>query len=124
MTRKTAPKGSTLDGSELMRTLIEKSLDADKAEDIVTYDLTGRSSLTDFMIIATGNSSRQVAAMAEHLREKLEAEGKSVSVEGADQGDWVLMDAGDVVVHLFRPEVRSFYHLEQLWSPQAVGAHV
>jgi ribosome-associated protein len=116
------PSSSKLSGTAKLRDLIEKSLDADKAEDIVSYDLVGRSSLTDYMIIASGKSARQVAAMAEHLREKLEALGKRPSIEGLPGGDWVLVDTGDVVVHLFRPEVREFYQLESLWAPEALSA--
>jgi ribosome-associated protein len=121
--RKAAPKGKKLSSIEKLKTLVEASLDDDKAEDITVYDLTGHSSLTDYMIIATGKSARQVSAMAEHLREKMEGEGKNVSIEGAGQGDWVLVDAGDVIVHLFRPEVRAFYQLERLWAPESLGQH-
>lgn len=111
-------------GPAALRELIEKSLDADKAEEIISYDLVGHSSLTDYMIIASGKSARQVTAMAEHLREKIHAMGKKASIEGTDQGDWVLVDAGDVIVHLFRPEVRAFYQLERIWSPEALaGSH-
>ena len=123
MPRKAAPKGKKLSSIEKLKTLVEASLDDDKAEDITVYDLTGHSSLTDYMIIATGKSARQVSAMAEHLREKMEGEGKNVSIEGAGQGDWVLVDAGDVIVHLFRPEVRAFYQLERLWAPESLGQH-
>ncbi len=73
------------------------------------------------MIIATGRSQRQVGAMAEHLMEKLKRLGLPVSIEGQTQGDWVLLDAGDVIVHLFRPEVRSFYDLERMWAPHLAG---
>lgn len=124
----TASKGKSTSGPEALRQLIEKSLDDDKAEEIVSYDLMGRTSLTDYMIIASGKSARQVTAMAEHLREKLEKMGKKPHVEGLQQGDWVLLDTGDVIVHLFRPEVRAFYQLERLWSPEHMqteqGAHV
>jgi ribosome-associated protein len=97
--------------------LAVRSLDDDKAEDIVVIDLAGKSSIADFMIIATGRSQRQVAALAEHVREKLAALGvKRVSTEGLSQADWVLIDAGDVIVHLFRPEVRAFYNLEKMWG--------
>lgn len=93
------------------------SLDDDKAEDVVVIDLAGKTSFADYMIIASGRSGRQVGAMAEHLREKLKAAGAaSVDVEGMPQADWVLIDAGDIVVHLFRPEVRSFYNLEKMWG--------
>lgn len=97
--------------------LIQASLEDDKAEDLVVIDLAEKSSIADFMIIASGRSSRQVGAMAEHLREKLKAAGvKGVSAEGLARCDWVLLDAGDVLVHLFRPEVRSFYNLEKMWG--------
>ena len=123
MKTKAAPKGKKkLGGPEQIRTLIEKSLDDDKAEDIVSYDLVGRTSLTDYMIFATGKSGRQIAAMAEHLREKLSEAGKRVSIEGLPQGDWVIVDAGDVIAHLLRPDVRTFYQLEQLWAPDTMGS--
>ena len=97
--------------------LIEKSLDDDKAEDIVVIDLHGKSSFADFMVVASGRSARQVGAMAEHLAVKLKQQGIGrVGVEGAQVGDWVLIDGGDVVVHLFRPEVRRFYNLEKMWG--------
>lgn len=101
---------------------METSLDDDKAQDIVSIQLTGKSDIADYMVIASGTSSRQVAAMADHLREKLKTAGLStVSVEGASQGDWVLIDGGDIVVHLFRPEVRDFYALEKMWGMETPG---
>jgi ribosome-associated protein len=79
--------------------------------------MAGKSAIADFMVIATGRSSRHVASMADHLRERVKPEiGHAPPVEGMTQGDWVLLDAGDVVVHLFRPEVRAFYNLEKMWS--------
>ncbi len=97
--------------------LIEQSLDDDKAIDILSIDLTGKSSIADAMVVASGASVRQVGAMADHLREKLKAAGiKGISIEGLENCDWVLIDSGDVIVHLFRPEVRDFYNLEKLWS--------
>ncbi|MEE3093635.1 MAG: ribosome silencing factor [Pseudomonadota bacterium] len=97
--------------------MIEQSLDDDKAIDIVSVDLTGKSSIVDAMVVASGASVRQVGAMADHLREKLKAAGiKGISIEGLENCDWVLIDSGDVIVHLFRPEVRDFYNLEKLWS--------
>ncbi len=84
---------------------------------MVVIDLTGKSAFTDYMVIATGTSTRQVASMAEHLRERLKKKGYSVRpAEGMAQCDWVLIDAGDVVVHLFRPEIRRFYNLEKMWG--------
>jgi len=97
--------------------LVEKSLDDDKAESMLVIDLSGKSSLTDYMVIASGNSQRQVSAMAENLSEKIKASGiKGVALEGLSMCDWVLVDAGDVIVHLFRPEVRKFYNLEKMWG--------
>lgn len=96
------------------------SLEDDKAEDEVVIDLSGKSTLADYIVIASGRSQRQVGAMADHLIEKLKKSGvRPVSSEGQPQCDWVLVDAGDVVVHLFRPEVREFYKLEKLWGPAA-----
>lgn len=104
-----------LDPDKLVETVVT-SLDDDKAEEIVVIDLRGRSSLGDHLVIATGRSQRQVGAMADHLLEKLKQQGLGVSIEGMPQGDWVLIDGGDIVVHLFRPEVRSFYNLEGMWA--------
>lgn len=92
------------------------SLDDDKAEEIVSIPLRGKSSMADHMVICSGRSSRQVAAISEKLTDRLKQElGILCKVEGKDQGDWVLIDAGDVVVHVFRPEVREFYQLEKMW---------
>ena len=103
--------------------MIEKSLDDDKGEDIVVIDLAGKSDIADFMIIATGRSTRQVAAMAEHLRARIKAGGFAAPrVEGLPHADWVLVDAGDVVVHVFRPEVRGFYNLEKMWGLELPAA--
>jgi ribosome-associated protein len=117
-TRKAVAK-STADQIQDLLKIVETSLDDDKAEDIVAIDLRGKSTIADYMVIATGRNSRQLAAMASHLDAKLTKAGvKSVSVEGANQGDWVLLDGGDVVVHLFRPEVRTFYALEKMWGAE------
>lgn len=104
-----------LDPAEVVE-LVEAILEDSKAEDVVVIDLAGKSSIAEYMIIASGRSSRQVASAAEHLVEKLKAVGLMPSVEGKAAGDWVLVDAGDVVVHLFRPEVRAFYNLEKMWG--------
>lgn len=97
--------------------LVQRSLDDDKAEDIAVIDMAGKSAIADFMVIATGRSNRHVASMAEHLRERVKPEiGHQPPIEGLAQADWVLIDAGDVVVHLFRPDVRNFYNLEKMWS--------
>lgn len=96
--------------------MILSSLDADKAIDVLSIPLAGKSSIADYMVIASGASSRQLMAMADHLGKTLKASGiKSSGTEGAQQGDWILIDAGDVIVHLFRPEVRDFYQLEKMW---------
>jgi ribosome-associated protein len=98
--------------------LVLKSVDDDKAEDIVQIDLRGRSDVADHMVICSGRSSRQVAAISEKLADRLKQEMRiSVRMEGKDTGDWVLIDAGDVIVHVFRPEVRDFYQLEKMWLP-------
>jgi ribosome-associated protein len=97
--------------------LVRASLDDDKAEDVVAIDLAGKSTIADFMVVASGRSQRHVGAMAEHLREALKAAGIArVSLEGAARADWVLIDGGDIIVHLFRPEVRAFYNLEKMWG--------
>jgi ribosome-associated protein len=90
-------------------------LDDMKAEDTFTIDLDGKSSIADFMVVTTGRSQRHVASVADHVIEELEKFGR-VRVEGKQQGDWVLIDAGDVIVHVFRPEVRAFYNLEKMWA--------
>ena len=100
-----------------MQNLIVNSLEDDKAENVVTLDLTGKALFCDRMIIATGLADRQIAAMAQHLREKLHAAGqKRVQIEGLGGSDWVLIDAGDIIVHLFKPETRAMYGLEKMWG--------
>jgi ribosome-associated protein len=113
-----AKKKSAPPNSDLIRR-IRTSLEDDKAEDIVTIDMSGRSSLCDAVVIASGRSSRHVMAIAEHLSRRLKENGYGTRpVTGAAQGDWVLVDAGDVIVHVFRPEVRDYYDLEGMWSVQ------
>jgi ribosome-associated protein len=100
-----------------------ESLDDDKAEEIVKIDLRGRSEMADFMVIASGRSTRQVAAISEKLADRLKVgHGVICKTEGKDTGDWVLIDAGDVIIHVFRPEVREFYQLEKMWLPGTVSA--
>jgi ribosome-associated protein len=100
--------------------LVLQSLDDDKAEEVVQIDLRGRSSVADYMVICSGRSSRQVAAISEKLLERLkEAFRLTARSEGKETGDWVLIDTGDVVVHVFRPEVREFYQLERMWQVPA-----
>ncbi|SUZ30980.1 Ribosomal silencing factor RsfS [Roseibaca ekhonensis] len=97
--------------------LVLSSLDDDKAEDVVQIDLKGKSAMADTMVVASGRSTRQVAAMAQKLMDRLKETFRlTARVEGKDTGDWVLIDTGDVVVHLFRPEVREFYQLEKMWQ--------
>jgi ribosome-associated protein len=96
--------------------VIEKTLDDGLAEDVVVIDLQGKSSIADYMVIASGRSARQVVSLAERLREAIDEGRKRPAVEGLPQGDWVLVDAGDVIVQLFRPEVRVYYNLEKMWG--------
>ncbi|WP_342751355.1 ribosome silencing factor [Thalassospira marina] len=106
----------SLTPSELLA-LIQETLNDDKAEDLVTIDLTDKTAMADYMIIASGSSSRRVASMGEHIVEALKDAGQGrAAAEGTEQGDWVLVDAGDVIIHLFRPEVRAFYNIEQMWG--------
>ena len=112
------PLAGSRDSTELLSAILA-SLEDDKAEDIVTIPLAGKSEMADHMVIASGRSSRQVAAISEHLADRLKQDlGVPVRTEGKDLGDWVLIDAGDVIVHVFRPEVREFYQLEKMWLPQ------
>ncbi len=97
--------------------VVAKALDDDKADDIVVIDLEGKTSIADYMVVASGRSQRHVGAIAEHLIERLKHDAQCpVSTEGKNQCDWVLVDAGDVIVHIFRPEVRTFYNLEKMWG--------
>ncbi|MGI9370724.1 MAG: ribosome silencing factor [Ruegeria sp.] len=109
--------------SEKLLERILSSLSDDNAEDVVQIDLQGKSSVADYMVIASGRSTRQVSAMAEKLMDRIKQEfGFTSKVEGKDAGDWVLIDTGDVIVHIFRPEVRDFYQLEKMWLPQGSSA--
>ena len=111
--------------SDPLHRLVLHSLDEDQAQDVVSIPLEGKSSIADHMVIASGRSTRQVAAIATHLAERLKKEGHgNPRIEGLPAADWVLIDAGDVVVHLFRPEVRSFYNLERMWGFGDEGAPV
>ncbi|MEL7203461.1 MAG: ribosome silencing factor [Pseudomonadota bacterium] len=104
--------------SEEQLTRILSSLTDDKAEDIVQIDLRGKTAIGDYMVICSGRSTRQVTALSEKLAERLKSElGVLTKVEGKETGDWVLLDTGDVIVHVFRPEVREFYQLEKMWMP-------
>lgn len=108
--------------SEALLARVLSSLDDDKAEDVVQIDLRGRSAIADHMVVASGRSTRQVSAMAEKLVDRLKQEFRlGCKIEGKDAGDWVLIDAGDVIVHIFRPEVRDFYQLEKMWLPASAA---
>ncbi len=99
---------------------MENALDMDKAENIICIELEENSGLADYMFIASGTSSRHVNGIARKLKERLQLKGvKGISIEGMSQCDWVVMDAGDIIVHLFRPEVREFYNIEKMWCSQA-----
>ena len=101
-------------------TAVIETLEDDKAEDLLVIELEGKSSVADKMIIASGRSARHVSALADHVTRRLKADGmKTVRVEGLPNADWVLIDTGDIIVHLFRPEVRSFYNLERIWGQDA-----
>lgn len=105
------------DSVEALHALVLHSLDDDQAVETVSIPLAGKSSIADYMVVASGRSTRQVASMATKLAEKIKAEfGRSPRIEGLPTADWVLIDAGNVIIHLFRPEVRSFYNLERMWS--------
>ena len=110
--RKTQPEAPP--APDLLARIIA-SLEDGKAEDIVTIDLAGKTLIADYMVVATGRSSRQVVSLAEHLSEALPKKWRA-AVEGKAQGDWVLIDAGDVIVHIFRPEIRAHYNLEKMWG--------
>ncbi len=113
----TARKRRSAARPEALLRLIEKTLDDGKAEDIAVIDLENKSTLADYMVIASGRSQRQVAALAERLLDTLRRSGyRRLSVEGLSHGEWVLVDAGDVIVHLFRPEQRAHYNLEKMWG--------
>lgn len=101
------------------------SLENDKAEDIVQIDLRGKTAFGDWMVVCSGRSSRQVSAISEKLSDRIKSRfGRTPRIEGKETGDWVLIDTGDVIVHVFRPEVREFYQLEKMWLPAAEAAKV
>lgn len=115
--------GADMSRSETLRDAIIAHLDSEKAEDIVSIDLRGRSEMADWMIICSGRSSRQVASLAEKLIAHLKQDyDQPAKVEGKAAGDWALIDAGDAVVHVFRPEVREFYQLEKMWMPTGAAS--
>ena len=106
-----------LTSPEDLKSFIEQSLDDDKALDITVIPLDQNAAIADYMIVASGTSSRHVLATAEKLKDRLNARGvKNITLEGQENADWVVLDIGDVIVHLFRPEVRSFYNIEKMWA--------
>jgi ribosome-associated protein len=108
---------SSTGDADALHALVMASLDDDQAMDVVSIPLEGKSSIADYMVIGSGRSTRQVAAIAQKLAERIKKAGFGpVRIEGLPAADWVLVDAGDVVIHLFRPEVRSFYNLERMWA--------
>ncbi len=121
-------KTATKEGQDLaanaLHDLILTSLDDDQAQEVVSIPLEGKSNIADYMVVASGRSSRQVASMAQKLAERIKKTGRNARIEGLPSADWVLIDAEDVIVHLFRPEVRSFYNLERMWAfgdaPEAI----
>jgi ribosome-associated protein len=129
-----SPGGGTADGQpptgvQDLHRLVLKSLDDDQAVEVISIPLAGKSSIADHMVIASGRSTRQVASMASKLAQKIKDQiGRTPRIEGLPAADWVLIDADDVIVHLFRPEVRTFYNLERMWAfgddapPQRAGA--
>ncbi|HEY1606886.1 MAG TPA: ribosome silencing factor [Allosphingosinicella sp.] len=118
-----APRdGGAHERAEALHDLVLRSLDDDQAQDVVTINLQGKSNIADHMVIASGRSTRQVASMAQKLSERIKQDlGRSVRIEGLPVADWVLIDADDVIVHIFRPEVRSFYNLERMWGFEGGG---
>ena len=111
------PRKKTATPVSQLLDVVETSLDDDKAQDVIVIDLSGKTEFADYMVIASGTSQRMVSTMATHLLERLKAEGvKGLAAEGKAQADWVLIDGGDIIVHLFRPEVRTFYDLEKIWG--------
>ena len=119
-----AAQNATVEDIRVVADALAKVLEDDKAEDLLFIDLEGKSSLADYMIIASGRSGRHVASLADHLtQEAKRLTGRPASVEGMPNADWVLIDTGDVIVHLFKPEVREFYNLEKIWASDG-AAHM
>lgn len=119
ITKRNYPKSpqSGLDAAKRGLELVLASLEDSKAENIITINITGKSALGDYMIVASGRSNRHVSAIADHLISDLRgSDFAHARVEGLEAGDWVLLDCGDVIVHIFRPEIRSFYNIEKMWS--------
>lgn len=125
--RKTILTHTGTDGdldTAVLKDIVVTSLDDDKALNIEVIDLRGISALADYIVVASGTSSRQIVAMAEKLSERLHARGHGdgIRMEGVAQGNWIVVDTGDIIIHLFRPEVREFYDIEKMWSVPHPGA--
>ncbi len=122
--RKSAPPAELVSSheSEALLAQVRSWLDDAKAENVVVIDIKGKSSIGDYMLVASGRSDRHVGAIAEQLQQKLKEGGYGrARIEGRPQCDWVLVDMGDIIVHVFRPEVREFYNLEKMWSAERPG---
>ena len=117
VTDKAAGVMTTVDvSSDELLAIVQSTLEEAKAEEMITIDLRGKTAIADYMVVCSGRSTRQVVALAENLSDKLKSEYRIISrLEGKASGDWVLMDCGDIIVHVFRPEVREFYQLEKMW---------
>jgi ribosome-associated protein len=118
-TKQSLPKtdAAAIDSVDALHAMILASLDDDQAVETVSIPLAGKSTIADYMVITSGRSTRQVASMAQKLAMKIkETRGQSPRIEGMQTADWVLLDAGDVIIHIFRPEVRNFYNLERMWA--------
>ena len=118
--RKSTPPAEVVSGydSDTVLAQVQAWLDEAKAENVATIDIKGKSSIGDYMLIATGRSDRHVGAIADQIQRKLKEQGFGSRIEGQPQCDWVLIDIGDIIVHVFRPEVREFYNLEKMWSAE------
>jgi ribosome-associated protein len=119
-THKASPETPLLSESDDAKALcdyIQSVLDENSAQDVIEIDVQGKSSIADYMLVASGRSNRHVSALSDYVLRALKEQGfKSLGIEGQDAGDWVLIDVGDVILHIFRPEVRLFYNLEKIWS--------
>ena len=112
-----APLLSETDDAKALSDFVQSILDENSAQDVIEIDINGKSSVADYMLVASGRSNRHVNALADYVIRALKEQGfKSLGIEGRETGDWILVDVGDVILHIFRPEVRLFYNLEKIWS--------
>lgn len=112
-----APLLSESDDAKALSDFVQSILDENSAQDVIEIDINGKSSVADYMLVASGRSNRHVSALADYVIRGLKEQGfKSLGIEGRETGDWILVDVGDVILHIFRPEVRLFYNLEKIWS--------